>query len=861
MLGALLLALSGAAGPAELVAQADGAGPRSDVFTLRAPITERYRAGGMRRWLLGDGYRAVWETPIPIDVLDFRTAGRGLVPVETGGYGQTVSLELEGRDGLEYAVRSVDKDPTRRLESRYHGTIVADIVQDQVAQFLPTAGLVVDPLLDATGILHPRHALVVIPDATELGTFRSRFVGLIGMFTDRPDEGPDDTPGFAGSTRIVGTEKLLDELEEGGCDEVDDRGYLKARLMDLVIGDRDRHEGQWRWARFPAGEGCWVWRSIPEDRDQAFIRNDGILMGVYRLFQPQQVAYGPEYPDLAGLTFNGWEVDREILEELDEPAWVEVAEEIRSELTDEVIDGAVARLPEEHRALVGDFLAGSLKARRDGVVDQARDYYALLAGEADVKATDRSEHAAIEHLDDGGLRLTIRYLDGPGSEAPHFERTYRAGVTREVRVYLRGGDDLVTIDGDDGAIEVRVVGGGGDDVLINTSRAGAGDTHFYDDRGANRVDGPVDFDDRRYERPAATNQAHRHALDWGGRSRYLPSVSFDRELGLMVGASLDHERYGFRADPTKSEHALRAAIVSEGPAFLVGWDALYREVALGGDLVLSAQYSGLEVLRFYGFGAGTVGGPDHEQYEVIQRELSLSPGLEWSWRKSARFGVAPIFKYSHTPVGANGGRYIASLTPAPLGFGRFAQLGGRAWVEVDTRDNPAYPTSGVRLRASSEAYPELLDAVAPFGRVEGRISTYWTPDVGARAPTFAVRVGGSRALGAFPFHEASFLGGRRDLSGTREQRYAGEGALFGEGEMRVPVWTFDLLFPTELGLTGAAEAGRVFHHDDRSTGAPWQRGFGGGLWLSFLDREQTLSVMLMKGRERLGVHIGGGFHF
>jgi hypothetical protein len=596
------------------------------------------------------------------------------------------------------------------------------------------------------------------------------------------------------------------------------------------------------------------------------------------MFQPQQVAFGPDYPDLAGLTFNGWEVDREILSELDEGAWVEAAEEVQSALTDELIDDAVARLPAAHGEIVGEFLSRSLKARRDGLVEQTRLYFAFLAREVDVKATDRSEHAAVEYLPDGDMRLTLRFLDGTGTDAPHFERVFRAGVTSEVRVYLRGGDDLVTVDGGPGGIRVRAIGGGGDDHFIDGSATVARRTNFYDDRGENRVGGRARIDTRSYERPAASNQAHRDALDWGSRNRLLPHLSFDRELGILAGASFDHERYGFRAAPARTEHSLRAALVSAGPAFLVGWDGRYRELVHGADLVFEARYSGLEVLRFYGFGAGTAEGPDDELYRVEQRELTLAPGLEWSWgtaarkddgaaangpspRPALRLGLGPILKVSDTPERANRGRFITSLDPAPLGFGRFAQAGGRAWLEVDTRDNPAYPTRGIRLQAVGEAYGGVLDADRPFARAEGRLTGYLTPGEGSRRPTLAARVGAARATGAFPFHEAAFLGGRRDLLGSREQRFAGEAAVFANAEARLPVLAFDLLFPTELGLHAATEVGRVFHEQDAAIGTPWQRGFGGGIWLSFLDRAQTLSITLVQGRERLGVHLGGGFHF
>ncbi|MDX1579487.1 MAG: hypothetical protein R3266_13460, partial [Gemmatimonadota bacterium] len=467
------LAVAVAMTPALAEGQLERTVPPPDADTITAAITDRYERGGLGRWFYGGGYRKVWATPIQIPVLDLDFAG-GLTPVETGGYGQTTTLEFLGADGLEYAVRSIDKDPTRRLDSLFQGTIVARIVQDQVGQFLPTAGLVVDPLLEASNLPHPKHRLVVIPDDPRLGEYRERFAGLIGMLTDRPQEGPDDTPGFAGSSRIVGTDTFLDELEEGDCDRADLRGYLKARYLDIVIGDRDRHEGQWRWARYPDGPDCYLWRTIPEDRDQAFILNDGFMMSLYRLVRPQQVKYGPAYPNLKGLTFNAWELDRQLLVALDEPVWAEVAAELQSQLTDEVIEAAVRRLPEPHYALRGAFLERSLKARRDALREEALDYYRLISRQAEIKATDRDEIAVFEHLDDGDLRVTIRYREGPRSGSPYFDRTFERGVTSEVRLRLQGGDDVVEVRGGRGRIKVRAIGGGGDDRFANLSRASAG---------------------------------------------------------------------------------------------------------------------------------------------------------------------------------------------------------------------------------------------------------------------------------------------------------------------------------------------------------------------------------------------------
>ena len=46
-----------------------------------------------------------------------------------------------------------------------------------------------------------------------------------------------------------------------------------------IFNDRDRHHGQWRWARFPNGKN-YTWVPIPEDRDLAFVDLDGFALAL-----------------------------------------------------------------------------------------------------------------------------------------------------------------------------------------------------------------------------------------------------------------------------------------------------------------------------------------------------------------------------------------------------------------------------------------------------------------------------------------------------------------------------------------------------------------------------------------------------
>ena len=108
--------------------------------------------------------------------------------------------------------------------------------------------------------------LYVMPDHPFLGEFRVRFVGKMGQVEERPEdrEGDEDEPArpprsFADADRIVGTDRLLERLEEDPEERVDSRTYLTARLVDLIAGDWDRHFDQWRWAGWEEDDR-WTWR-------------------------------------------------------------------------------------------------------------------------------------------------------------------------------------------------------------------------------------------------------------------------------------------------------------------------------------------------------------------------------------------------------------------------------------------------------------------------------------------------------------------------------------------------------------------------------------------------------------------------
>ncbi|MDD9947960.1 MAG: hypothetical protein OXU48_00335, partial [candidate division Zixibacteria bacterium] len=96
----------------------------------------RFEMGGFGRWFYGSDYRQLWTTPLELPVLDLDAVGGGLSPMRPGGAGQSISLHFMGEDGRRYTVRSIDKDPSKRLLDELKDTVVEDVIQDLVSAHL-----------------------------------------------------------------------------------------------------------------------------------------------------------------------------------------------------------------------------------------------------------------------------------------------------------------------------------------------------------------------------------------------------------------------------------------------------------------------------------------------------------------------------------------------------------------------------------------------------------------------------------------------------------------------------------------------------------------------------------------------------
>jgi hypothetical protein len=739
------------------------------------------------------------------------------------------------------------------LPTELRTTVAGDVVRDQTSSALPTGPLVVNPLLSAAGIPHGQTRLYVLPDDPLLGEFRPDFAGLMGFLEDRIG-GSRAVPAHWGkATEIIDSDSLLARMNRSAEDRADARAFLTARLFDVLIGDWDRHAGQWSWARFgDAVPRRWV--PIPLDRDQAFAKYDGVLLYVARQSAPQLTNFGPRYPYLAGATWNGRDLDRRLLVELDWPVWESTAIKLQSALTDAVIEDAVRELPPEHYALRGARLAAALRARRDHLLEAARGYYNLLAKQVDVHATDAADQASLTREPDGGVELTLSPGGAAASSEPYFRRRFDPKATREVRLFLDGGDDRAVVRGGGGGPLLRILGGEGQDQLVDSTRNGR--ERFYDDGGAEaRTQGLATKVDRRPYTAPRRNPSAVPERDWGKRWTATTTLSLGPDIGLLIGGGRTLTVYGFRKDPFASRHQFRAAFASGPKSYRLEYRGEFRRENSGTRADIWARASGIDVISFSGFGNDNPAPGNNEFYRVTQDAFGLQPSLVFGLGPRATLRFGPILKYVSTDD--RPGRFLASLGNL-YGSGNFGEIGGGLTVRYDTRDRPALARKGLLLELGGSAYPAIWDVDSAFGEVHGEAVTY----LSARAPldpTLAIRLGGRKLWGHYPFFEAAFIGGASTVRLGRVNRYAGDASAYGSTELRLSLARVKLILPADFGVFGLADAGRVFLAGESSD--TWHAAAGGGVWLSYLERAYTLSLAIAQSEERTGIYAQAGFGF
>ncbi len=840
--------------------------------------SELYKAGKFKTRILGELHREEWLAVDTFPTIDLSKEHGGLVPVQRGGGFQTKSLRLENPEGKQWVLRSIEKDVDKVVPKFLKKTFAQKLVQDLIAASHPYAAVGVPRMADAAGVHHTNPKIVYLPPQENLGEYNQAFAGELYLYEERPAGDRREMVSFGNPKDMENTFKVIKDVQKDDKSSVDQRQVLRSRLFDILINDWDRHDDQWRWSEFKTDSGK-VYQPVPRDRDQAFYKFDGALPWLasrkwllrYSKFQ----SLDEEMYNLAGLTWNARYFDRTFLTEMERKDFINMAKELQTRLTDEVIEESVKGLPKTSFDIRGETIIAQLKGRRDILVEIAEEYYEILAKEVDIPGTNKSDYFEVERIDNEHTRVTVFDSNKKRKKKEvMYQRTFVNSETKEIRLYGLKGDDTFYLFGQvNKGIKIRMIGGGGEDKFENESRVRGPvrKSLVYDKkRGSEIIHSHRDLHDKRSNKDEV-NDYDRKAFRYDQRMPLIDG-GFNPDDGIFIGLGYSYAKMGFRHPHFAHKHTVKGSIAFATLAFRVAYESEFSHLVGRFNLNVNAHFLGPNfVQNYFGLGNNTTlaengegeeRGLDYNRLRLRLGEFSLALKRRLNGNQSLKLG--PYYQYAK--LDQTTGRFVSD-TVSMVSAANFLDkhyVGLLMEYEVDKTDNKLVPTRGFRIRLGGRWQINTQDSDLNYTQLGGEASVYFT--FRGKVPlTVALRAGGAHNFGDFEFWQANTLGGTTNLRGYRAQRFAGTSSFFQNTELRWKILDFKtVVLPASIGLIGLFDVGRVWVKNDQSTVSGssdiWHYGAGGGLWISPFNLA-AISVTYTRSREAGIINFKFGMQF
>lgn len=789
-----------------------------------------FKAGRLRQRIFGSNYRQEWTTAVKVPVFSIKDFNGGLHPTKRGGGMQSRSLRLEDSSGREYVLRSIEKYPDKTLPEELRQTFVKDAIVDGISASYPYAALSIPTLAKAAGIPHTEPRLVFLPNDPALGQYRADFGNKLYLFEARE---PD------GLAKTYSTDKVLEAIRKDNDNVTDQQAVLKARLLDMFIMDFDRHDDQWRWGSRNTKEGR-IYFPIPRDRDQAFFTNHGWIPWLISRswLLPKFQGFNVQAENINRFNYNARYFDRSFLNRTSRADWEKLSNQLVQEISDAVIDSALAAQPIELQSMQAAAIAAILKKRKHFFVDEALEYQSFLHKTIDIAGSNKKDWFELEWKKKGDLKLTIFDINKEGRPSDKLsEQRIDPSVTRELRLYGLKGNDVFSISGEmPTGFTIRIISGEGNDSLaLNQSGNRSSGIKWYDSfQEANQLTGTGKLRKKFSHLPSVHNY-DRKSFRYNITTPLL-LATYNRDDGVFLGAGVRSTHHRFRKEPFAYQHQFNAyyAVATGAYQFRYLFDApAFRFYAN-----LKAPNN---TRNFFGFGNQSKFVKNDQINITYYRSrfslFELAALAKYHPVPSLQLNAGPVFQHYWIDYDDNKNRFITK-PESGLDQERLKQkktyLGLQAQTVLDTRNNQTVPTRGVHWINTARWVNGVSSVSNTFTQWESTFS-YYVSLLAPNQVVLAGRMGGGGNYGSYEFFQAQYLGGNESLRGYRNFRFAGDKRFYNNLDLRIRLTELrGYILPGTIGLLIFQDLGRVWLKNESSR--RWHLGYGGGIWLAPANR-------------------------
>ena len=799
---------------------------RSDSVVVQAHPAYN-KVSGLHKIFFGKNYRKEWAAPVNLPVIKISSFAGGLTPEKLGGGFQSTSLRLEDKQGREYALRTVEKKPDLIIPQPFQGTFLRDIVDDATSAQHPYSALLVAPVANALGVPHASPVIGMIAPDKNMGMYQRLFDGRVTLLEEREPLGKSDN--------FVKMQKNLKDDNDNRYDAVN---FLRARMIDLLFADWDRHGDQWRFHNQHDKGDDKYYIAVPRDRDMVLNLTQGVLpVLIKRLFLFPHVR-GFSSNIMGGSNFYLYKssfLNSYPSSQLNYGTYTKIANGFKTAVTDSVLEKSVKALPEAIYTMSHDHLLKDLLERRDKMPQAMDKYYRFSNQIADIQTSDKNEFIDIQDTAGNAIKIMVRKINKNGElKDTIMSKSYPASVTREVRLYIHKGDDSVVIN-NTSSVKLRIIGGKGHKAYnIVESRK---KIKLYDREEENYY-GRVS----RLHRYLSRDSTHTAFVPTNLYNTSIPfiNIAVNADDGLYLGAGMRFmQQKGFRKSPYTSLQQIEVAHSFSTDAFNIKYDGQWLHVFNKADLTMSANIKAPDnTQNFFGRGNESVfdkTGAYKRYYRTRFNIVEVQPAIRWTGRKGSTVSIGPALQYYHLNSDDNTGRFISN-TPLVKSYDSATisrnktHLGFIANYTVDRRDNQVLPAWGSYVNIQLLGYSGLSNNTKSFAQIIPEVALYKSLNV-RQTLILANRIGGGITMGKTTFYQSLFLGGQGNLYGYRRYRFAGQHSLYNNLELRVVLSNFgNYIVKGQIGIGGFYDIGRVWETGEHSN--KWHNGLGGNIYLA-----------------------------
>lgn len=846
--------------------------PTSFVKTTPATIYSKKQTHktGFYKFLFGKHYRKYYSMPIAATTTAIDTLFGGLRPKRAGGGHQSKSLQIVNKDGKEYVMRALKKSASRFLQTvafkdqfilnEFEDTYAEDFLLDFYTTSHPFTPFAVGNLAEKIGVSHTNPVLYFIPKQNTLKWFNVDFGDELYMVEERTTDNQKDIKSFGNPTAIIATDDVLKNLQKDEKYAIDESAYIKARLFDMLIGDWDRHEDQWRWGAYDENHKI-IYKPIPRDRDQAFTKYDGVLLSLLMNLPGlrHMQTFNEKIKNVKWLNREPYPLDLAFLKTAKENEWLSQAKYIQENLLDADIDDAFRNLPKEVQDETLESIKYKLKIRKTQLQYYASEYYKVLQKTVLIVGTDKKDKFIIQHKQKNQLDISVYRLKNDGEELL-YTKNFTANKTKNIWIYGLDDKDVFQVMGNlKSGINIKLIGGQNQDTytIENGKKVKIYDfktkVNTYNLAHKSKAILTDDYDLNLYNYKKPTYNV------FSG----LPSLGFNPDDGVKLGIIANYTVYGFKQNPYTQKHTIKTNYYFATNGFELMYHAHFPKTLGKWDFDLESQFTSPNfTINYFGYGNETVNndavfGMDYNRVRI--RQLKVAPSL----KHVGRFGSEIHFQtsFENIEVEETVNRFInIPNTVNPTVFENQQFAGVKLMYSFENYDNQSLPTMGMGFLVIGSWKVNLQETKLNFPTIIGKLNFIHKIDANGKLVLTTLVKGMAILNNNFEFYQGATLGGDYDLRGFRNERFLGNKSFFQSTDLRWNIGKISKsILPMTYGVLAGYDYGRVWL--EAETSRNWHQSIGGGLWLNGLNMVTVRLTYFKSDEDKARIAFGLGFVF